>query len=41
MHKRNKMELNELFNNTENLQEKEYLKLLIDKNETKNNKKKI
>ena len=41
VHKRNELELIELFNSTENLQEKEYLKFLIVKNETKDNKKKI
>ena len=41
VHKRNESELIELFNNTEDLQQKEYIKFLISKSDTKDNKKKM
>lgn len=41
IHKRDESQLIELFNNTENLQQKEYIEFLIAKNDTKDNKKKM
>lgn len=41
IHKRNESQLIELFNNTENPQQKEYIEFLIAKSETKDNKKKM
>lgn len=41
IHKRNESQLIELFNKTENRQQKEYIEFLIAKSETKDNKKKL
>lgn len=41
VHKRNESELIDLFNNTENLQQKDYIKFLIEKNDKKDNNKKL